>query len=145
MHLRGCLLFALVLCLATPALAQSARDLEADRLAAKLWRILDITKQYQPKFQAYVTLEAPEGERLALTFDGENARTLVHDDVIALERKPDVAAASPEQDMGVYFIPRLATWGKPRWLRERVKHEGHEISKIWKLYLLQKSVREPAL
>ena len=145
MHLRGFFLLAVVLCLATPALAQSARDLEADRLAAKLWRILDITKQYQPKFQAYVTLEAPDGERLALTFDGESARTLVHDDVIALERKPDVSAASPEQDMGASFIPRLATWGKPRWWRERVQHEGHEISKAWKLFLLQYSGRETAL
>jgi hypothetical protein len=34
------------------------------------------------------TLEAPDGERLALTLQGESARTLVHDDVIALDRKP---------------------------------------------------------
>ena len=120
MHLRGFFLLAVVLCLAAPALPQSARDLEADRLAHKLWRILDITKQYQPQFQAYVTLEAPDGERLALTFDGASARTLVHDDVIALDRKPDVSAASSEQDMGASFLPRLATWGKPRWWRERV-------------------------
>ena len=69
-------LLALVLCVTTPALAQSARDLEADRLADKLWRILDITKQYQPQFQAYVTLEAPDGARVALTFQGESARTI---------------------------------------------------------------------
>jgi hypothetical protein len=145
MHLRGCLLFAIVLCLATPALAQSARDLEADRLADKLWRILDITKQYQPQFQAHVTLQAPDGERLALTFDGANARTLVHEDVIVLDRKPDVSAASPEQDMGASFLPRLAPWGTPRWWRARVQHEGHEISKAWKLFLLQYSGRETAL
>jgi hypothetical protein len=145
MPLRGFVLLAVVLSLATPALAQSARDLEADRLADKLWRVIDITKQYQPQFQAHVTLEAPDGERLALTFDGESARTLIHDDVIVLDRKPDVYADIPEQDMGAYLIPRLATWGKPRWWSERVKHEGQEISKAWKLYLLQKSVREPAL
>jgi hypothetical protein len=145
MHLRGSVLLALLLCLATPALAQSAPDLEADRLADKLWRILDITKQYQPQFQAHVTLEAPDGERLALTFDGESARTLVHDDVIALDRKPDVSAESREQDMGASFIPRLAKWGKPRWWSERVQHEGHEISKVWKLFLLQQSGRETAL
>ncbi len=52
MKQRGFFLLALVLCVTTPALAQSARDLEADRLADKLWRILDITKQYQPQFQA---------------------------------------------------------------------------------------------
>ena len=78
MKQRGFFLLALVLCVTIPALAQSARDLEADRLADKLWRILDITKQYQPQFRAYVTLEAPDGERVALTFQGESARTLVH-------------------------------------------------------------------
>ena len=145
MHLRGFVLLAIVLGLATPALAQSARDLEADRLANKLWRVIDITKQYQPQFQVHVTLEASDGERLALTFDGASARTLIHDDVIVLDRKPDVHGDISEHDMGTSFIPRLAKWGKPRWLSERVKHEGHEISKAWKLYLLQKSLREPAL
>jgi hypothetical protein len=145
MPLRGFVLLAVVLCLVTPALTQADRDREADRLADKLWRVIDITKQYQPQFQAHVTLEAPDGERLALTLDGESARTLIHDDVIVLNRKPDVHGDIPEQDMGPSFIPRLAKWGKPRWLSERVKHEGHEISKAWKLYLLQKSIRELAL
>jgi hypothetical protein len=145
MKQRGFFLLALVLCVTTPALAQSARDLEADRLADKLWRILDITKQYQPQFQAYVTLEAPDGERVALTFQGESARTLVHDDVITLARKSDIPADLPEHAMGGYFIPSFAKWGKPRWWSERVKHEGQEISKAWKLYLLQKRSREPAI
>jgi len=145
MKQRGFFLLALVLCVTTPALAQSARDLEADRLADKLWRILDITKQYQPQFQAYVTLEAPDGARVALTFQGESARTLVHDDVITLARKSDIPADLPEHAMGGYFIPSFAKWGKPRWWSERVKHEGQEISKAWKLYLLQKRFREPAI
>ena len=146
MHLRGFLLLAIVLCLATPALAQSARDLEVDRLAEKLWRILDISKDYQPQFQAYVTLEAPDGERLALTLQGESARTLIHDDIIALDRKPDVHVHTPEQDLGASFIPHLAKWGKPRWLSERVKHEGEEIKRAWKLFLLEKkSLRGPEL
>ena len=145
MKQRGFFLLALVLCVTTPALAQSARDLEADRLADKLWRILDITKQYQPQFQAHVTLEAPDGERLALTWQGESARTLVHDDVITLARKSDMPADLPEHAMGGYFIPSFAKWGKPRWWSERVKHEGQEISKAWKLYLLQKRFREPAI
>src|SRR5438874_13126896 len=76
MQLRGFFLFAVVLCVATPALAQSARDLLADRMADKLWWIIDITKQYEPQFQAHVTLEAPDGERVALTLQGESARTL---------------------------------------------------------------------
>jgi hypothetical protein len=134
MKLRGFFLLAVVLCGATHAMAQPARDLQADRTADKLWWIIDITKEYQPQFQAHVTLEAPDGERLALTFPGESARTLVHDDVIALEHKP-----------GEYFIPHLATWGKPRWWSERAKHEGQEISKAWKLYRLQKRLRETAI
>jgi hypothetical protein len=142
---RWVFLLALLLSVPISSLAQSNRDLEADRLADKLWRVIDITKQYQPQFQAHVTLEAPDGERLALTFDGESARTLIHDDVMVLDRKPEVHGDIPEQDMSPSFIPRLAKWGKPRWVSERVKHEGNEISKTWKLFLLQKSVREPAL
>ena len=145
MLLRWFFLLVLLLGVTTSPLAQSDRDLEADRLADKLWRVIDLTKQYVPQFRAHVTLEAPDGERLALTLQAESARTLVHDDVIELDRKPRVPTAITEQDMGAYFIPRLAKWGKPRWLSERVKHEGHEISKAWKLFLLQKSVREPAL
>jgi len=142
---HGVFLLAVVLCAATEAMAQPAKDLQAERIADKLWWILDITKQYQPQFQAHVTLEAPDGDRLALTFQGESARTLVHDDVIALERKPGVQADLPEQAMGAYFIPHLTKWGKPRWWSERAKHEGQEISKAWKLYRLQKRLRETAV
>ena len=145
MKLRGFVMLAVVLCVATHTTAQSTRDLQADRLADKLWWIIDITKEYQPQFQAHVTLEAPDGERLALSFQGESARTLVHDDVIELERKPSVPADLPEHAMGEYFIPHLAKWGKPRWWSERAKHEGQEISKVWKLYRLQKRVRETAV
>src|SRR5262249_32939021 len=145
MHRRGFLLLAIVLGVATHAMAQSARDLQANRMVDKLWWIIDITKQYQPQFQAHVTLEAPDGERVALTFEGQSARTLVHDDVIELDRKPEVHTDVREHEMGVYFIPRPATWGKSRWWSERAKHEGQEISKVWKLYKLRKSLREPVL
>ena len=145
MLLRWFFLLALLLCVTTLPMAQSDYDREADRLADKLWRVIDITKEYQPQFQAHVTLEAPDGERLALTLQGESARTLVHDDVIELERKPGVPSNSPEQAMGADVIPHLAKWGKPRWWSERAKHEGQEISKTWKLYRLQKSGRETAL
>ena len=145
MQLRGFVMLAVVLWVATQAMAQPTNDLQADRIADKLWWILDITKQYQPQFLAHVTLEAPDGERLALTFQGEHARTLVHDDVIALERKPVVQPDLPEQAMGASFIPHLAKWGKPRWWSARAKHEGQEVSRAWKLYRLQKSVRETAV
>jgi hypothetical protein len=62
-----------------------------------------------------------------------------------LARKSDMPADLPEHAMGGYFIPSFAKWGKPRWWSERVKHEGQEISKAWKLYLLQKRFREPAI
>jgi hypothetical protein len=65
MNLRGFFFLAVVMCVATQAMAQPTRDLQADRLADKLWWIIDITKEYQPQFQAYVTLEASDGERLA--------------------------------------------------------------------------------
>ena len=71
--------------------------------------------------------------------------SLEHDDVIALDRKPGVHADVPEHEMGAYFIPRLAKWGKPRWWSERAKHEGQEISKTWKLYRLQKRGGETAI
>jgi hypothetical protein len=83
MYLGGFVLLAVVLGVTSPALAQSDYDLEADRLADKLWRIIDITKQYQPQFQAHVTLEAPDGERLALTLQGESARTLIHEESLS--------------------------------------------------------------
>ena len=142
---RGVFLLTVVLCVATQAMAQPAPNPQADRIADKLWWIIDITKEYQPQFQAHVTLEAPDGERLALTFPGESARTLVHDDVIALERKPGVPSDAQEQVMGAYVIPHLAQWGKPRWWSERAKHEGQEISKAWKLYRQQKRLRETSV
>jgi hypothetical protein len=83
--------------------------------------------------------------RLALTLQGEHARTLVHDDIIVLERKPGVQADIPEPVLGASFIPHLAKWGKPRWWSARAKHEGQEISRAWKLYRLQKGVRETAV
>src|SRR5438093_13566326 len=107
-------LLAVVLGVTTPALAQSARDLEADRLVDKLWRLLDITKQYQPQFQAHVTLEAPDGERVALTFQGESARTLVHGDVISLARKSGIPADLPAHALGEYLLRSLAKCWKPR-------------------------------
>jgi hypothetical protein len=80
---HGFFMLAVVLCVATHVMAEPTHARHADRIADKLWWVIDITKQYQPQFQAHVTLEAPDGERLALTLHGESARTLVHEDVIA--------------------------------------------------------------
>lgn len=134
---RGLFRLVLLLCLLTPLMTQAARTLEADRLADKLWRILEITKEYQPHFQAHVTVEAPDGERLALTFHGESARILVHHDVIELERKMDLPHEIPDEALGAYVIPRRVKLGKTRWWRERVEQAGQEIRKEWTLLLLQ--------
>ena len=145
MKLRGIFVLTVVLGVATHAMAQAARHLQADQIADTLWWIIDITKEYQPQLQAHVTLEAPDGARLALTFPEESARTLVRDDVIALERKPGAPADLPDHALGAAFIPHLATWGKPRWWRERAKHEGQAINKAWKRYWLLQSVPKTAV
>jgi hypothetical protein len=68
---RGVFLLAVVLCAATHVMAQPARTLQADRIAEKLWWIIDITKEHCPSFRR-MSLEAPD-ERLALSFPGECA------------------------------------------------------------------------
>jgi hypothetical protein len=64
---------ALLLYVAPSAVAQSARHREAIRLSRKLWRVIDMTRAYVPQFQAHVILEAPDRERLTLTFRGARA------------------------------------------------------------------------
>ena len=141
----GFIFTTLLFCLTTPPMAHAALASDADRIAAKLWRVIDITKQYQPQFQAHLTLEAPDGERIALTVHGEHGRTLIRHDVITLEPKPEIPSALPEDALGDYFIPHLAKLGKTRWWKEWVKHEGQELSRAWKLFLLHKSGQETEL
>jgi len=50
-------LLALLLYVAPSAVAQSARHREAVRLSRKLWRVIDMTREYVPQFQAHVILE----------------------------------------------------------------------------------------
>ena len=82
-------LLALLLYVAPSAVAQSARHREAVRLSRKLWRVIDMTREYVPQFQAHVILEAPDRERLTLTFRDERAQTLVRSGVIVLDTRPD--------------------------------------------------------
>ena len=145
MNRTGLCLLLFLLCAASPAWSASSVTLDATRIADKLWRVIAITREYAPQFQAHLILEAPDRERLSLTFHDATARILIQHDVIELEPKRDIPADIPDEALGDAFLPHRAKWGKPRWLSERVKHEGHEISKAWKLFLLQKSLREPAL
>lgn len=98
-------LLALLLFVAPSAVAQSARHREAIRLSRKLWRVIAMTRQYVPQLQAHVVLEAPDRERLALTFRDARAHTLVRSDVIALAPKTGIPPDSPETALGDYLIP----------------------------------------
>jgi hypothetical protein len=135
-------LLALLLYVASSAVAQSGRHLEAIRLSRKLWRVIDITRQYVPQFQAHVILEAPDRERLTLTFRDERAQTLVRSDVIALAPKTGIPPDIPETALGDYLLPTHARLSKPRWWKEWVKHEGKQIKRDWRLFLEQKREEE---
>ena len=131
-------LLALLLLVASPAVAQSERHLEAIRLSRKLWRIIDITREYVPQFQAHVILEAPDRERLTLTFRTERAQTLVRDDVIMLSPQTIIPPDIPETALGDYLLPTPVRLGKTRWWKEWVKHEGKQLQRDWQLFLEQK-------
>ena len=130
-------LLALLLYVAPSAVAQSARHREAVRLSRKLWRVIDITRQYVPQFQAHVILEAPDRERLTLTFQDERAHTLVRSDVIALAPQTGIPADIPETALGDYLLPTQVRLGKPRWWKEWVKQEGKQLKRDWQRFLEQ--------
>ena len=112
------------------------------RLARKLWRVIDITREYVPQFQAHVILEAPDRERLTLTFRDESAQTLVRSDVIALAPKTGIPPDIPDTVLGDYLLPTPVRLGKTRWWKEWVKQEGKEIKRDWRLFLEQKRGEE---
>ena len=135
-------LFALLLLVVSPAVAQSERHREAIRLSRKLWRVIDITRAYVPQFQAHVILEAPDRERLTLTFRTERAQTLVRDDVITLSLQGTIPPDIPETALGDYLSPTPVRFGKSLWWKEWVKHEGKQIKRDWRLFLEQKRAEE---
>ena len=128
-------LLALLLYVAPSAVAQSARHREAVRLSRKLWRVIDMTRAYVPQFRAHVILEAPDRERLTLTFRDERAQSLVRSDVIALAPKTSIPPDIPETVLGDYLIPTHVRLGKTRWWQEWVKQEGKQIKRDWRLFL----------
>ena len=131
-------LLALLLYVASSAVAQSARHLEAVRLSRKLWRVIDITRAYVPQLQAHVILEAPDRERLTLTFRDARAHTLVRSDVIALAPQTGIPADIPETALGDYLLPTHVRLGTTRWWKEWVKQEGQQLKRDWRLFLEQK-------
>jgi hypothetical protein len=135
-------LLALLLSVAPSAVAQSARHREVVRLSRKLWRVIDMTRAYVPQFQAHVILEAPDRERLTLTFRDARAQTLVRSDVIALAPQTGIPADIPETALGDYLIPTHVRLGKPRWWKEWVKQEGKQLKRDWQRFLEQKRAEE---
>ena len=131
-------LFALLLFVASPAVAQSERHREAIRLSRKLWRVIDITREYASQFQAHVILEAPDRERLPLTFRTERAHTLVRDDVITLSPQNTIPPDIPDSALGDYLLPIPVRLGKTLWWKEWVKHEGKQLKRDWQLFLEQR-------
>src|SRR4029434_10376073 len=128
-------LLALLLSVAPSAVSQSARHREAVRLSRKLWRVIDITRKYVPQFQAHVILEAPDRERLTLTFRDARAQTLVRSDVIALAPKTGIPPDLPETALGDHPLLTHDQVGKTRWWKEWVKQEGKQIKRDWRLFL----------
>ena len=136
------LLALLLLAVAPSAVAQSARHREALQLSRKRWRVIDIARVYVPQFQAHVLLEAPDRERLTLTFRDECVQTLVRSDVIALAPPTGIPADIPKIALGDYLIPTHVRLGKTRWWKEWVKQEGKQIKRDWRLFLEQKREEE---
>jgi hypothetical protein len=135
-------LLALLLSVASPAVAQSARHREAVRLSRKRWRVIAMTRAYVPQFQAHVILEAPDRERLTLIFRDAHAQTLVRSDVIALALQTGIPPDIPETALGDYLIPTHVRLGKPRWWKEWVKQEGKQLKRDWQRFLEQKRAEE---
>jgi hypothetical protein len=135
-------LLALLLFVVPSAVAQSARHREAIQLSRKLWRVIAMTRQYVPQLQAHVVLEAPDRERLTLTFRDARAHTLVRSDVIALAPKTGIPPDSPETALGDYLIPTPVRLGKTRWWKEWVKQEGKQLKQDWRLFVEQQRKEE---
>jgi hypothetical protein len=132
------LLAMLLLAVAPSAVAPSARHCEAIRLSRKRWRVIAMRREYVPQCQAHVLLEAPDRERLTLTFRDERAQTFVRSDVIALAPKPGIPPDLPEPALGDYLLPTHVRLGKTRWWKEWVKQEGKQLKRDWRLFLEQK-------
>ena len=131
-------LLTVLLCLTIPVVARSEHHHEIVRLTRKLWRVIDITREYTPQLKVHVILEAPDGERLILTFKDETSQTLVRNDVIALEPKAGIPPVIPDEEIGDFVTPTRVKFGKTRWWKEWLKQEGKEINKGWRQFLQQK-------
>jgi hypothetical protein len=104
--------------------------------------VIAITRQHSPQFQAHVILEAPDRERLTLTFRDARAHTLVRSDVIALAPKTGIPPDIPETALGDYLLPTPVRLGKTRWWKEWVKQEGKQLKRDWERFLEQKRAEE---
>jgi hypothetical protein len=117
-------------------------NVEVKNITGRLWRIIDMTRVYDPQFQVLVVLEAPDRKRLAVTFRDESARTFVVNDVITLEPKQGAPLVVPGGQIGEFFTPALVKLGRTLWFKEWLKHQGKEINREFRQLFEQKKQGE---
>ena len=117
-----------LLLVAVPCIG-AEQSVTVHRITGKLWRVIEITREYTPQFQAHVILEAPDRQRLAITLRDETARTLISNDIIVLEPKQEAPAVIPEEKMGDFFTSTLVKQGRSRWWKAWLNEQTKEIEK----------------
>ena len=132
-----------LLCLPPLVSSQPESTLTADRLTGKLWRVIEVTRTHTPQLQVHAILEAPDRDRLTLTFRTESNQTLVVDDVLEFILKIQPSGAIPYERWEDYLTSHRVKLGKTRWWNERLKHEGEVLKKeLQRLLERQKKDRE---
>jgi hypothetical protein len=93
---------------------------QAQRLADKLWKVVEITKQDKPQPSKQVVIEAPKGERERVTLYGEEAVKLILGDVIKFKHTAtSVVVNSGSQPWSAHDLKfERPSWGKTRWTAE---------------------------
>jgi hypothetical protein len=131
------LVLVFILYFPPPTSSQPESALTVDRITGKLWRVIDVKRVYAPQFKAHAILEAPDGDRLSLTFRTANTQIFVLDDVIEFILKTQSTGAIPQGQWEDYLIPHRVKLGKTRWWKERLKQEGKTLQKEFRLFLEQ--------
>ena len=141
MDRKSLLLLWVLIALSLPCGAAGG-SVSLKNITGKLWRVIEITRVYDPQFQAHVILEAPDRQRVTVIFRGEIARTLVTYDVITLEPKHGTPLAIPEDEIGNFLTPTLVKLGRTRWWQEWAREQGREINKGFRQFFEPKRTGE---
>jgi hypothetical protein len=136
------LVLALTLCLPPTVSSQPESTLTVDRLTGKLWRVIEVNRVNVPQFQAHAILEAPDGDRLTLTFRTAGTQTIVLDDVVEFTLKTQPSGTISYERWEDYLTPHRVKLGKTKWWKERLKQEGKALQKQFRLFLEQQKSEE---